>query len=109
MNDRTIREEIWRRFDGDDWAAFDALPPRVRQRMGEHAYDPWAVNALIQFRAYRRRYASSARAEVTLLRYLEQCEQLEQAAFAERYRKEVGTPFPHVAARASPLRYRKPA
>jgi hypothetical protein len=32
-----VREAIWRRFDGDDWAAFDALPPAIRRRLHEHA------------------------------------------------------------------------
>jgi hypothetical protein len=41
-NDVTERERIWRRFPGDDWAAFDALPLAVRQRIHEHAYNPWA-------------------------------------------------------------------
>ena len=49
-NDRTIRDTIWRRFAGDDWAAFDQLPPSVRHRLTEHAYDAWSVNALILWR-----------------------------------------------------------
>ncbi|GGC67147.1 hypothetical protein GCM10011504_51450 [Siccirubricoccus deserti] len=38
-NDRTVREAIWWRFGGDEWAAFDALPPAIRQRIQCHAYD----------------------------------------------------------------------
>jgi hypothetical protein len=40
-NDITIRERIWRRFNGDDWAAYDPLPP-LSGRLHEHAYDAWA-------------------------------------------------------------------
>ncbi len=36
-NDVTVREAIWRRFAGDGWAAYDALPPAVQRRMHEHA------------------------------------------------------------------------
>ncbi|MBB6456556.1 hypothetical protein HNR55_001130 [Acetobacter lovaniensis] len=25
--ERTLRHEVWRRYDGNDWQAFDALPP----------------------------------------------------------------------------------
>lgn len=39
LNDVTERPHIWRRFDGDDWAAFDSLPPVIRRRLHEHAYD----------------------------------------------------------------------
>lgn len=75
-NDVTIREAIWQRFPGDNWSAFDALPPAVRQRMQEHAYDAWVVNALMLWRAFRHRLASLARAERRLLRYLGSCEAL---------------------------------
>ncbi|MFC7540370.1 DUF6525 family protein [Siccirubricoccus deserti] len=34
-----MREAIWWRFGGDEWAAFDALPPAIRQRIQCHAYD----------------------------------------------------------------------
>ena len=100
-NDGTIRDVIWRRFDGDDWAAFDALPPVIRRRMHEHAYDAWAVNALMLWRAFRRKTGSSARAERRLLRYLDTCEALEREAFALAQ----GAPLPHVAAGATVLRY----
>ena len=46
MNDVTAREAMWRRIAGDDWASFDALPPAIRRRLHEHAYDAWSVNAL---------------------------------------------------------------
>jgi hypothetical protein len=104
LNDNTIREQIWRRHPGDDWAAFDALPPAIRRRLQAHAYDAWAVNALMLWRAFRRKYASSARAERRLLRYLDECEALERQAFAEAHRAGHGLPLPHVAAGASVLR-----
>ena len=100
-NDITVREAIWRRFDGDDWAAFDALPPAIRRRLYEHAYDAWAVNALILWRGFRRQTGSSARAERRLLRYLDTCEALERQAFAAAQ----GEVLPHVAAGATVLRY----
>ena len=105
INDLTAREGMWRRFDGDDWAAFDALPAPIRQRLHEHAYDAWAVNALMLWRTFRRRHACSMRATNTLLRYLKQCEGLERAAFAESHLRAHGTPLPHVAASVSVLRY----
>ncbi len=101
-NDGTVRDAIWRRFAGDDWAAFDALPPAIRRRMQEHAYDPWAVNALILWRSFRRKLGCSARAERRLLRYLDECEALEREAFAQARLKG---PLPHAAARATVLRY----
>jgi hypothetical protein len=105
VNDVTIRPEIWRRFDGDEWAAFDALPPRVRARLQEHAYDAWSVNALMLWKSFRRKHASSARGEITLLRYIGQCEALERQGYDAKHRKEHGTPLPHVAAGATVMRY----
>jgi len=103
-NDGTVREAIWRRFDGDIWAAYDALPPSVRGRIQCHAYDAWSVNALILWRRFRRQTASSQRAERRLLRHLDECEALEREAFAETYARRHGTPLPHLAAGASVLR-----
>jgi len=104
-NDCTARDAIWRRYQGDDWAAFDALPPAVRRRLQEHAYDAWSVNALMLWRSFRCKLACSARADRRLLRYLDTCEALERAAFAETYRAACGSTLPHLAARASVLRY----
>jgi hypothetical protein len=103
-NDVTERERIWRRWTGDDWAAFDALPPSVRRRMQVHAYDAWSVNALMLWRSFRRRTGSSARAERRLLRYLDECEALERQAFADAHRQATGCPLPHDAAGATVLR-----
>lgn len=100
-NDGTIRARIWRRHPGDDWAAFDALPASVRARMRGNAYDPWSVNALVLWRAFRRATGSSQRAERRLLRYLDACEALEREAFDREHRARHGTPLPHVAAGAS--------
>jgi hypothetical protein len=104
-NDVTEREAMWRRWPGDDWAAFDALPPAIRRRIHEHAYDAWAVNALILWRAFRRRTGSSARAERRLLRHFDACEALEREAFAAAYRRTTGAELPHLAAGAAVLRY----
>lgn len=104
-NDVTLRGQIWRRFDGDDWAAFDALPPSVRRRLHEHAYDAWTVNALMLWRIFRRQLASSARAERRLLRYLDECEEIERETFAKAYRAALGVCLPHVAAGATVQRY----
>ncbi|WP_421989583.1 DUF6525 family protein [Roseococcus sp.] len=104
-NDVTERPRIWRRFGGDDWAAFDALPPAVRQRLHEHAYDAWTVNALFLWKLFRRQTASSARGETRLLNHLKACEKLELEAFAQAYCRQCGGTLPHVAARASTLRY----
>lgn len=103
-NDLTLREKIWRRHPGDDWAAFDALPPAIRHRLTQHAYDGWAVNALLLWRQLRQKYASSARAERRLLRYLDECEVMEREAFSTDYQQRHGLPLPHLAARASTLR-----
>ena len=105
-NDRSPRHTMWRRFTGDGWAAFDALPAAVRQRLCEHAYDPWTVNALILWRAFRRKRDSAQRAQHALLRYLDTCERLEREAFAAAYLRAHGTVLPHVAARATVLRPR---
>jgi len=99
-NDATRREEIWRRIEGDDWSAYDQLPSTVRRRLMEHAYEPWAQNALHLWRHYKRVHGAGPRAERALCRYLDYCERLEQAAWAERH-----PPLPHVAACASVLRY----
>jgi hypothetical protein len=104
-NDVTERERLWQRFAGDEWACFDALPPALRRRMHEHAYDAWAVNALRVWRAERRRIGS-ARAERRLLRWLDECEALERAAFAEAYARRYAASLPHEAAGATILRYR---
>jgi Family of unknown function (DUF6525) len=103
-NDRSPRHTMWRRFTGDDWAAFDALPAVVRQRLCEHAYDAWTVNALILWRAFRRKRDSAQRAQRALLRYLDICEQLEREAFAAAYQRAYGSMLPHVAAGATVLR-----
>lgn len=103
-NDITAREGRWRRWRGDEWACFDALPPAVRRRMQEHAYDPWAVNAHLLWRMFRRQLGSSARAERRLLRHLDLCEAMERAEFAAAYRRAHGVPLPHEAAAASVLR-----
>ena len=104
-NDVTERARLWRRLAGDDWAAFDALPPAVRQRLREHAYDPWAVNALALWRLFRRRTGDSARAERRLLNHIAACERQEARDFAAAHAARFGTPPPHQAAGASVLRY----
>jgi len=106
-NDVTERERIWERFAGDDWTCFDALPPALRQRLREHAYDAWAVNAWTAWRTERRR-VGSARAERRLLRWLDECERLERAAFGESYRRRYEAALPHDAARVTVLRYGQP-
>jgi hypothetical protein len=106
-NDISARPAIWTRLPGDDWAAFDALPAAVRRRLQEHAYDAWAVNALVLWRRFRRKHASSARALRSLLRYLDECEALERDAYAAAYRARHGLPLPHLAAGVSVLRDRR--
>jgi len=104
-NDNTVRDLIWRRYDGDAWSAFDQLPVAIRRRLNEHAYDPWTVNALILWRHYRQTYPTVARAERAMLRYLDYCERLERRAFAEDYAQRHGAALPHEAAGAAVLRY----
>ncbi len=104
INDVAARDAMWRRLGGDDWAAFDALPAPARRRLHEHAYDAWAVNALALWQTFRRRHASTNRGLNTLLRYLDECEALERAAFAVPHLQSHGSPLPHVAAGASVLR-----
>lgn len=108
QNDVTAREAMWRRFDGDDWASFDQLPTAIRRRLHEHAYDAWAVNALMLWRRFRRTRASSAQAERALLRYLDECEVLERTAFAASYSRAHGMLLPHIAAGATVMRYLRP-
>lgn len=103
-NDRTVREAIWWRFEGDKWAAFDALPSAIRQRIQCHAYDAWSVNALILWRRFRRQTACSQRAERRLLRYLDECEALEREAFAVAYFRQHNLELPHLAAQATVMR-----
>lgn len=103
-NDGTARARIWRRLAGDDWAAYEALPPAIRRRLQQHAYDPWSVNALALWQHFRRRTGDSRRAERRLLRHIEACEAREQADFARRYAARTGCPLPHCGARASTLR-----
>ncbi|MCE0745287.1 DUF6525 family protein [Acetobacter sicerae] len=103
-NERTFRHEMWRRYDGDDWAAFDALPASIRKRVTEHAYDAWSVNVMILWRHYKGIYGRTARAERALLRYLDYCERLEREAFAARYGETYGMTLPHDAADVTVLR-----
>ena len=103
-NDETVRAAIWRRFEGDDWEAYDALPPVIRQRIQCHAYDAWSVNALMLWRLFRRQTACSQRAQRRLLRILDECEAMEREAFAEAYRRRHGLPLPHVTAGATVMR-----
>lgn len=103
-NDVTARDQLWFRYDGNDWDSYDALPPAIRRRMQEHAYDPWAVNTLKLWRLFRRRHASSARAERSLLNHLERCERMEREEFDIAHRHATGMALPHVAAKASVLR-----
>jgi hypothetical protein len=105
-NNVTLRQEHWRRWPGDEWACFDALPATVRQRLQQHAYDPWAVNALKLWQMFRRQTGSSQRAERRLLRHLDACEAQERALFAEGYFSRHDQPLPHVAAEATVLRDR---
>nr|WP_310889112.1 DUF6525 family protein [Gluconacetobacter dulcium] len=105
-NERTVRHEMWRRYDGDDWEAFDVLPPAIRQRVAEHAYDAWSVNVMVLWRHYRRLHGRTPRAERALIRYLDYCERLERAAFAARYAQAYGAALPHDAAGATILRGR---
>lgn len=102
-NDVTAREARWRRFAGDDWACFDALPAAVRSRLRNHAYDAWSVNALRLWRALRRERGAE-RAERALLLHIERCEAEERALFAEAYRSATGAALPHDAAGATVLR-----
>ncbi|NKC31557.1 DUF6525 family protein [Falsiroseomonas selenitidurans] len=104
-NDRTARDGLWRRFAGDNWAAFDALPAAARRRLQEHAYDPWSVNAARLWRLFLRRTASSDRALRRLLRHIDACEALEREAFAVAHRQRHAAALPHVAAGASVPRY----
>ena len=104
-NDGTIRGAIWRRYDGDDWAAYDKLPPAIQRRLHEHAYDAWSVNALMLWRHYRRLHATAERAQRALLRYLDHCERLERRAFAADYARRHGESLPHEAAGVAVLRY----
>ncbi len=107
-NDGTIRHSIWQRYEGDAWAAFDQLPKAIRQRLNEHAYDAWSVNALILWRHYRRLHPTHERALRGLLRYLDHCERLERRAFAADYMRRHGTQLPHDAAGTAVLRYARP-
>jgi hypothetical protein len=101
----TERARLWHRFAGDDWAAFDALPPAARRRLHEHAYDAWSVNALVLWRIFRRQTASSARGLRRLLNHLDECERLEREAFAAAHQSAHGATLPHVAAAVGVLRY----
>ncbi|WP_336760300.1 DUF6525 family protein [Asaia sp. VD9] len=99
-NDGTCRKTLWRRHEGDAWAAFDALPRAIRQRLAEHVYDAWSVNALILWRHYKKVHGATERAERAMIRYLDYCERLEQIAFVAQ-----NGPLPHLQAGATPLRY----
>ncbi len=100
-NERTLRHEVWRRYDGDDWQAFDALPPGIRRRVSLHGYNAWSVNVLMLWRHYKRTYGRTARAEKALVRYLDYCERLECNVFATRYGEQYGMPLPHMAAQGT--------
>ncbi|WKC16556.1 DUF6525 family protein [Acetobacter pasteurianus] len=103
-NERTLRHEMWRRYAGDDWAAFDALPATIRERVAAHAYDAWSVNVMMLWQHYKRLYGRTMRAERALIRYLDYCERLEREAFSSRYSDVYGMDLPHDAACATVLR-----
>ncbi|MCQ8280022.1 DUF6525 family protein [Acetobacteraceae bacterium KSS8] len=103
-NDATIRSQIWRRHAGDAWAAFETLPPAIRRRLSEHAYDAWTVNALALWRRFQRIHRTQARAERAMLRAIDHCERLERRAFSAAWEARWGTRFPHDAAGVSVLR-----
>ncbi|GAN52851.1 DUF6525 family protein [Tanticharoenia sakaeratensis] len=103
-NERTLRHQVWRHYEGNAWDAFDQLPPRVRKRVTEHAYDAWSVNVLILWQHYKRVHGPTPRAEGALIRYLDYCERLERQVFAEHYAAEHGAPLPHDNARVEVLR-----
>lgn len=103
-NERTLRHEMWRRYNGDDWQAFDQLPTLVRQRVANHAYDAWSVNVLILWKHYKRTYGNTLRGQRALIRYLDYCERLEREAFSAQYADHYGTLLPHDAASVSILR-----
>jgi len=103
-NDTTERPHLWRRYPGDDWAAFDALPPAIRRRIAEQAYDVWSVNALKLWRRLRQR-SGSARAERSMLRHIDLWERLEADDFAAAHQARWGASLPHAAAAVSVLRY----
>jgi len=107
FNDRTVRHEIWQRFEGNDWEAFDQLPSSIRKRLNEHVYDAWSVNTLMLWKHYKRIYGRTTRAEHALIKYLDYCERLERKAFSERYTAQCGTLYPHDAAKATVLRTSK--
>ena len=98
-NDGTVREAIWRRYEGDDWAAFDKLPAAIRGRLREQAYDARSVNALMLWRHYRLIHPTPERAERALLRYFDHCERLERQAFSADFSRRYGADLPHEAAR----------
>ena len=106
-NERTPRHEIWHRFEGNEWQAFDQLPLAIRKRLQEHSYDAWSVNALKLWHHYKRIYGATQRAERALIRYLDYCERLEREAFASRYTARYGTSLPHDAAMGTILRTHK--
>ncbi|QDH16987.1 DUF6525 family protein [Swingsia samuiensis] len=103
-NDQTLRHEIWRRYTGNEWDAFDALPASIKQRVNDHAYNAWSVNVLMLWKHYKRIYGRTVRAEKALIRYLDYCERLERKAFAEHYYQACGDAYPHDAAQATVLR-----
>ncbi|MFT8549872.1 DUF6525 family protein [Acetobacter okinawensis] len=100
-NERTLRHEVWRRYDGNDWQAFDALPPSIRLRVSQHSYDAWSVNVLMLWRHYKRSYGRTVRAEKALIRYLDYCERLERDVFAAHYGERYGMELPHLAAQGT--------
>ncbi|MCQ8241123.1 DUF6525 family protein [Rhizosaccharibacter radicis] len=104
VNDRGERARHWRRFAGDDWNSFDSLPPVIRRRLCDHAYDAWSVNALMVWQRYRRHLGDEGRAERAMLRYLDHLERQERRLFAASQNMPGGAVLPHDRAAASVLR-----
>lgn len=105
-NDGTVRDTIWRRHPGDEWAALEQLPSPVRSRLREHAYDPWSVNALLVWRRYRLMHGPGERGVRAMVRYMDHCERLERRVFTQHYASAgLGGHLPHDAAGGSVLRY----
>ena len=89
---------------GSDWDCLDRLPPPVRRALQESTIDWCSIHSLVEIDRHISQGWTSTKSAAAEVASIKRAEKTELAAFAKRYQRKFGI-FPHVAARASILRY----
>lgn len=89
----------------NEMSAYDSLPADLRRVIDENATNLSAVNCVVQAWKLLDMGASPARAAQAVANKIRQIEPHEIAVFAGEYRATYKSELPHVAARATVMRY----